>query len=323
MEGSNGARRETNTHKALRQRLERLESSLNAVPPAMEEAVEGLEAHCTAGIKLASLLETVLQDSPLLLLALRYKEACETLLDKTSRGGLALKGELVAPVKRLGPTVSRLRSHIDSHAKASARHESCLKQLEGVTLSASASRSKVEAVEAKFRSSAQEFAHEDKQLSLAHTELSQMRTELMGGCFLGYLEVVSRVLESASDLLAPLGAYKELRHDLRDSPASSTLKEATVSWLAATQVNQSLRSFGGLSRNDVQCMLYQHPDGLPGTIRSGLNSKVDQLLKVGVFSLMRGCGLTVRSPDVQYGAGPGGDAPPRGHWRLPLQPQGD
>ena len=34
----------------------------------------------------------------------------------------------------------------------------------------------------------------------------------------------------------------------------------------------------------MQCMLYQHPDGLPDTIRSGLNSKVDQLLKVGVVS---------------------------------------
>ena len=179
--GSNGTRREpSNTHKAMRQRLERLESSLNAIPPAMEEAVEGLEAHCTTGIKLASLLETVLQDSPLLLLALRYKEACETLLDKTSRAGLALKGELVAPVKKLGPTVSRLRSHIDSHAKASSRHESCLRQLEGVMLSSSASRSKQEQVEAKFRSSAQEFALEDQQLSLAHTEFSQMRTEVSG-----------------------------------------------------------------------------------------------------------------------------------------------
>ena len=58
----------------------------------------------------------------------------------------------------------------------------------------------------------------------------------MGGCFLGYLEVVSRVMVMASDLLGPLRSYKELRHDLRDSPASSILKEATVSWLAATQV---------------------------------------------------------------------------------------
>lgn len=183
MDASNGARREPTSHKAMRQRLERLESSLNAVPPAMEEAVEGLEAHCTAGVKLASLLETVLQDSPLLLLALRYKEACETLLDKTSRAALAMKGELVAPVKRLGPTVSRLRSHIDSHAKASSRHESCVRQLEGITLSTSASQSKKEQVEAKFHSSAQEFAQEDRQLNLANTEFSQMRTEVGMTCY--------------------------------------------------------------------------------------------------------------------------------------------
>ena len=50
-----------------------------------------------------------------------------------------------------------------------------------------------------------------------------------------------------------------------------------------TQVNQNLRSFGSMSRNDVQCMMYNHPDGLPATIRSGLNQKVDQLLKVSRF----------------------------------------
>ena len=186
MDVNNGCRREPTTHKTLRQRLERMETSLNAIPPAMEEAVDGLESHCTAGIKLASLLETVLQDSPLLLLVLRYKEACETLLDKTSRTGLAMKGELVAPIKRLGPTVSRLRSHIDSHSKASARHQSSLKQLEGATLSSSTSRNKIEQVEAKFRSSAQEFAEEDHQLCLATTEFSQMRAEVGVVCYHGY-----------------------------------------------------------------------------------------------------------------------------------------
>ena len=45
-------------------------------------------------------------------------------------------------------------------------------------------------------------------------------------------------------------------------------------------MNHNLRSFGGLSRNDVQCMLYNGPEGIPETIRSGLNKKVDQLLKV-------------------------------------------
>ena len=45
-------------------------------------------------------------------------------------------------------------------------------------------------------------------------------------------------------------------------------------------MNQNLRSFGSLSRNDVQCMMYNQSDGLPGTISNGLNTKVDQLLKV-------------------------------------------
>ena len=185
MDANNGARREPSSHKGMRQRLERMEGSLNAVPRAMEESVEGLEAHCTAGVKLASLLETVFQDSPLLLLALRYKEACETLLDKSTRATLAMKGEVIAPVKRLGPTVSRLRSLIDSHAKASTRHESHVKQLEGVTMSPSATRSKQEQVEAKFRASAQEFAQEDRQLILATTEFAQLRTEVGGACYHG------------------------------------------------------------------------------------------------------------------------------------------
>lgn len=179
MDGSNGTRRDSTSHKGMRQRLERVESSLNAVPRAMEEAMEGVEAHCTAGIKLASLMETILQDSPLQLLALRYKEACETLLDKTSRASLALKGDLVTPMKRLGPSVSRLRSHIDSHAKAFSRHEASLKQLEVITLSSSTSRSKQEQVEAKFQSAAKDFSQEDRQLILATTEFSQMRTEVM------------------------------------------------------------------------------------------------------------------------------------------------
>lgn len=180
MDGTSGARREP-SHKAMRQRLERLESSLNAVPQAMEECLDGLEAHCTAGVKLASLMETVFQDSPLLLLALRYKEACEQLLDKSSRSGLTMKQEVVVPLKRLGPALSRLRTHIDSHAKASAKHESHLRQLEGVTLSGSASRSKVESVEGRFRASAQEFAEEDQQLAEALRELQQLRTEVHVG----------------------------------------------------------------------------------------------------------------------------------------------
>ncbi len=36
--------------------------------------------------------------------------------------------------------------------------------------------------------------------------------------------------------MGPLGAYKEVGKGLNDSPSNSTVKEATVGWLAAAQV---------------------------------------------------------------------------------------
>ena len=59
----------------------------------------------------------------------------------------------------------------------------------------------------------------------------------MGSCFLGFLEAQSKLLTTASDVMAPLGAYKEVGKGLNDSPSNSVVKEATVGWLAAAQVS--------------------------------------------------------------------------------------
>ena len=58
----------------------------------------------------------------------------------------------------------------------------------------------------------------------------------MGSCFFGFLEAQSKLLNSASEIMAPLGAYKEVGKGLNDSPSNSAVKEATVGWLAAAQV---------------------------------------------------------------------------------------
>ncbi len=47
------------------------------------------------------------------------------------------------------------------------------------------------------------------------------------------------MLSMSSDIMAPLGAYKEVGKGLTDSPTSSVVKEATVGWLAAAQVSYS------------------------------------------------------------------------------------
>lgn len=125
----------------------------------------------------------------------------------------------------------------------------------------------------------------------------------MGASFLTLLEALAKQLSTASDLMAPLGAYKEVGKGLTDSVSSSAVSDATVSWLAAAQVspggrasgnsrpllclssaqvNANLRSFGSLSRNDVQCMTYSRGVELPVTISAGLNRKVDDLLRVRV-----------------------------------------
>lgn len=69
----------------------------------------------------------------------------------------------------------------------------------------------------------------------------------MGSSFLGILEGQAKLLSAAADIMAPLGAYKEVGKGLADSPSSSAVKEATVGWLAAAQVSQSSFSLSPLS----------------------------------------------------------------------------
>lgn len=158
--------------------LERLESTLSAVPPALSEYLDAFNSFCLSGVKLASLLETLFQETPILLVALRFREACELLGDKCTKSGVVLKQDIVSPVKRLATSLSKLRSRVDSHAKAASKHESYLKQLESLKLSLNPNRQKVDQVEHKFHASAEDFAKEDSQLAEALNDLHKMRVEV-------------------------------------------------------------------------------------------------------------------------------------------------
>lgn len=166
------------SHKNMRNMLERLESTLSAVPPTLSEYLDAFNSFCLSGVKLASLLETLFQETPILLVALRFREACELLGDKCNKSGVVLKQDIVSPVKRLATSLSKLRSRVDSHAKAASKHESYLKQLESLKLSLNPNRQKVDHVEHKFHASAEDFAKEDSQLAEALNDLQKMRVEV-------------------------------------------------------------------------------------------------------------------------------------------------
>ena len=171
-------REPSSTHKTMRQKLERLENTVSAIPQTLNEYLDSFNAYCVSGIKLASLLQTLFQETPVLLVALRYGEAYEQLHDKSSKSGVVVQQEIVAPIKRISPALSKLRSRLDSHSKALSKHESYLKQLEQLQLSQNPNKQKLEQVENKFHSSAEEFAKEDALLAEALNELHKLRVEV-------------------------------------------------------------------------------------------------------------------------------------------------
>ena len=169
----------SSSHKSMRQNLDRMESTVTAIPQALIEYMDYFNSFCLSGIKFASLLETMFQDTPVLLLALRFREACEQLNDKCNRSSMMLQGEVVPPItKKLAPSLSRLRNRVDGHAKALAKHESYFKQLENLSSSQNPNKQKLEQVEAKFKASATDFAKEDALLVEARNDVQKIRVEV-------------------------------------------------------------------------------------------------------------------------------------------------
>ena len=174
------SREASGEHKTLRQKLERLDGNLLAIPQALNECLEAFSSWCLSGLKLASLMESFFQETPVLLVALRFREVCQQLGDYAERSGLLLRQEMESAVKKVAGVFGDVRGHLDSHGRAAAKHESYLRQLESLKSSQSASRHKVEQVEAKFEASAEEFAREDSRLAEALNELHKMKVEVKG-----------------------------------------------------------------------------------------------------------------------------------------------
>lgn len=169
----------TNSHKTMRQNLDRIDSTVTAIPRTLGEYMDAFNAFCLSGVKFASLLETVLQDTPILLVALRFREACEQMNDKCNKSAMMLKGEIVPPVtKKLVPSLSQLRCRLESHAKALSKYENYAKQLENLSSAQNPSKQKLDQVESKFQASARDFKKEDSQLAEALNEAHKMRVEV-------------------------------------------------------------------------------------------------------------------------------------------------
>ena len=163
-------------YKLRKHRLEKLDSTISELPLCFDEWLNSLNGYCTAGKKLASLLETVLEETPLLMTVSQYKEACEQLTEKCKRLEMQLQPEFAAACKKVGPCVSQLRNSISTHAKSLSKYESAQSQYENIN--ESASKAKIDQAETKFKNALQDFVNHDRHLAEATDELDRLRVKV-------------------------------------------------------------------------------------------------------------------------------------------------
>ena len=165
-------------YKLQKHRLEKLDHSITELPKSFDEWLNSLSNYCKTGAMLASQLELVLEDTPLLIHILKYRETCELMADKCKKQEELLKPEFAAVCKKVGPTVGSLRSNFDLHAKLSSKYESAKTQLENISNSDSKSKAKVEQADMKYKNALQEFTEQDTQLSNAIKQFDTIRVEV-------------------------------------------------------------------------------------------------------------------------------------------------
>ena len=171
--GSSGHTGKKGEHKIRKQKLDKLECSIAELPACFEDLLKSLNGYCHSGVKLANLFDTVFEDTPLLMVAMRYREACEQLNEKCKRLEILFQPELASACKKTSPCVGHLRSCLDAHSKALSRYESAQNSLESISNAENASRQKT-----KFQNSLKEFAQEDTNLARFSDELDRLRVEV-------------------------------------------------------------------------------------------------------------------------------------------------
>ena len=88
-----------------------------------------------------------------------------------------LQPEFVTACKKVGPSISQLRSTMSTHSKSLTKYESAQTQYENIN-SDSASKAKIDQAETKFKNALQDFVNQDRSLVEATSELDRLRVEV-------------------------------------------------------------------------------------------------------------------------------------------------
>ena len=164
-------------YKLRRHRFEKMDSSLTELPKCFDEWLVSLNNYCKTGCRLASLLETALDDTPLLMVVLRYKEACQHLIEKYAQQEI-LQQEFETACKKVGPSVSSLRNSLDIYAKLLTRYDSVQNHMEDIRRVDSSITKKGDQSETKLKTALQELLNQETQLTKVTDDLNASRVKV-------------------------------------------------------------------------------------------------------------------------------------------------
>ena len=159
-------------------KLDKLDSALTDLPNSFDKWLSCLSSYCTAGLEIASLLEVVLDGSPLQSVAIQYKEACECLTEKCSSQEGVLQQEFATACTQIGPLVNYLRTCLSSRSKMAAKYKSTQAQLETVSNSDSRSKAKFDQAELKCENALKDLTEQDELLTNTSIELDSTKDKV-------------------------------------------------------------------------------------------------------------------------------------------------
>ena len=154
--------------------------AISQLPQVFDSLLSSLSTFCQSGQQLASLLEMILEDTPLVTVANTYHNTCEELSLKCTQQESLLRQQIIASCQKMGPLVSSLRSSVGQYSKSGTKYEASKSQYESLSSDSKSSQAKVEQLQLKFESARNEFNHSLAQLGKTTDELDSAKINVRG-----------------------------------------------------------------------------------------------------------------------------------------------
>lgn len=143
-------------------RMAELDTSLTQLPKSFDDWLSSMKAFSTAGKNIASLLESILDQTPLQQITSKYKRACDDMHDTCTNQETILTQDFTTSCQQIGPMVSALRSSLLVRDKMESKFVLAQDRLTSVSSCDSKSKAKHDQAELRCENTLRELNEQEK-----------------------------------------------------------------------------------------------------------------------------------------------------------------